>query len=211
MTRGFFVTGTDTGIGKTVLSALLCAALEAMYWKPIQTGTVEGTDTQTVLRIAGISVNRILPEAYTFCPAVSPHLAAKRAGIEIKVEQLTLPEKAVNECLVVEGAGGVMVPINENEFMLDIIVKLGFPVILAARSSLGTINHSLLSLAALRSARAPVRGVVLIGEANGENREAIEKYGRTNVIGEIPMLPSLNRDALLSVYKKHFDARAFAE
>lgn len=211
MTRQFFVTGTDTGVGKTVLSALLCAALDAIYWKPIQTGTIEGTDRQAVMRIAGIARQKTLPEAYTFCPPVSPHLAAKMAGVEIKLEQVKLPEKAANESVVVEGAGGVLVPINENEFMLDLIAKLKLPAILAARSSLGTINHSLLSLAALHSAGVSVRGVVLIGDPNKDNRAAIERYGHVNVIGEIPKLPMLNRDSLLGVYKTYFDARAFAE
>jgi dethiobiotin synthetase len=211
MTRRFFVTGTDTGVGKTVVSALLCAALNALYWKPIQTGTDEGTDREAVMHIAEIPESQTLPEAYTFPPPVSPNLAAARAGVKIKMEKLAIPEEAAKKSIVVEGAGGVLVPINAKQFMLDLIANLKLPVILAARSSLGTINHSLLSLAALESAGVSVRGVVLIGDPNRDNREAIEKYGHTKVVGEIPQLSALNRKSLLRTYETHFDARAFAE
>lgn len=210
MSRGLFVTGTDTGVGKTVLSALLCAALDAVYWKPIQTGTVDGTDRETVMRIAGIGEHRTRPEAYTFRPPVSPHLAAARDGVEINLERLEIPVNIRNEPFVVEGAGGVLVPINQKEFMLDLMARLKLPALLAARSSLGTINHSLLSLRALRSAGISVRGVVLIGEPNHDNRAAIEQYGQVQVIGEIPTLPELTRNSLLAVYKQHFDTSAFA-
>jgi len=210
MSHRFFVTGTDTGIGKTVLSVLLCAAFDAIYWKPIQTGALEGTDRETVMRLVGMGPERTLPEVYSFAPPVSPHLAAARANTRIDLDRICLPAALGRESIVVEGAGGVLVPVNESQLMLDLMVKLKLPVILAARSSLGTINHTLLSLAALRSANVPLCGVVMIGEPNKENREAIERYGCVRVIGEIPPLAQIGRSALLRVFESHFDRAAFS-
>jgi dethiobiotin synthetase len=209
MPREFFVTGTDTGIGKTVLSALLCAGLGAIYWKPIQTGSVEGTDRETVMRLAEIPASQTQAESYMFEPPVSPHLAARWANARIDFARVRKPEIAPGETLVMEGAGGVMVPINENEFMIDLMRHLKAPVVLAARSSLGTINHTLLSVAALRNAGLPLVGVVMIGEPNADNREAIEKYGNVRVAGEIPPLNPMNRKTLREVFERKFDAEVF--
>jgi dethiobiotin synthetase len=209
--RHFFITGTDAGIGKTTLAALLCAALDAVYWKPIQTGTLEGSDRVTVMRLAGIGTDRTLDEIYKFVPPVSPDLAARWAGVEIDLGKITLPSTMANDWLVIEGAGGVLVPVNQKQFMLDLMAKLKLPVILAARSGLGTVNHTLLSLAALHAAELQVHGVVLIGDQNRENRETIERFGHVRVIGEIPRLPNLHRTALMQVFLNHFDRAAFSQ
>src|SRR6267378_1428199 len=108
MSSRFFVTGTDTGVGKTVVSALLCAALNAIYWKPIQTGTREGTDRRTVLRIAQLSSARTVPEVYRFAPTVSPHLAARRAGVRIDLQKIKISDLPPRENLIAEGAGGAL-------------------------------------------------------------------------------------------------------
>jgi len=209
MPQRFFITGTDTGVGKTVASALLCAALDAIYWKPIQTGTREGTDRNTVMRLAGLARNRMLPEAYRFAPPVSPHLAARRAGVHITLSKIQAPGLAAEENLIAEGAGGVLVPINETEMMCDLMSHLALPVLLVSRTSLGTINHTLLSLAALRSAHQEVRGVILVGKRNIENRKAIERYGSAAVVGFIPPLAKLDRTALLGAFRKNFDRDVF--
>lgn len=209
MPNRFFVTGTDTGIGKTVTSALLCAALDAIYWKPIQTGSREGTDRATVMRIAGLPREQTVSEAYCFAPPVSPHLAARLAGKRIDLRKITMPKLRSSERLIAEGAGGVLVPVNEKQLMTDLMRHLRLPVLLVARSSLGTINHTLLSLAALRAARLDVRGVIMVGKPNEENRRAIERYGDARVIGIIPPLRRLNRTALVATFRKHFDRRAF--
>lgn len=210
MSQCYFVAGTDIEVGKTVLSALLCAALDAIYWKPIQTGTLEGTDRQAVMRLTGVGEDRILREVYSFVPPVSPHLAARWAGVQINLDQVRIPPGIERESLIIEGPGGVLEPLNDQQFVLDLMARLKLPAILAARSSLGTINHTLLSLAALHSADVPVKGVVLIGDSNKDNRETLERYGRAPVIGEIPRLPVLNRAALIQVFESHFDRRAFA-
>ena len=206
---GYFVTGTDTNVGKTVLSALLVAALDAAYWKPIQTGASEGCDRDAVRRWAEVPEEALPAERFVFDPPVSPHLAAREAGVRIALDAFELPEKPPRRKLIVEGAGGVLVPLNERDLMRDLMRRTGFPVVLAARTSLGTINHTLLSLAALREARLTICGVVLIGEENLENRQAIEHYGRAPVIGAIPMLKAIDRAALLEVYEQYFDHRAF--
>jgi dethiobiotin synthase len=206
----FFITGTDTGVGKTVASALLCAALDAYYWKPIQTGTRKGSDTKTVLRLAGIPREHAFAEAYTFAPPVSPHLAARLAGVRIDLRRIQLPRDTNRHSLIVEGAGGVLVPVNGTQLMIDLMKQLALPVLLVARTSLGTINHTLLSLAALRAARLDVLGVIMAGKENRENRKAIEKYGGVRVAGWIPHLRKIDRAALVRVYERRFDAKVFA-
>ncbi len=209
MPNRFFITGTDTGVGKTVVSALLCAALDAYYWKPIQTGTREGTDSNTVIRMAQLPRSRVVPEGYRFRPAVSPHLAAQRAGVRIELRKIRMPRIPAREALVAEGAGGVLVPINKTQFMTHLMRHLKLPVLLVSRTALGTINHTLLSLAALRAARLDMHGVVLVGPPNPENRKAIERYGGIPVIGSVPKLARINRRVLLAVFERHFDRAVF--
>ncbi|HKS80385.1 MAG TPA: dethiobiotin synthase [Candidatus Acidoferrales bacterium] len=209
MPSRFFITGTDTCVGKTAVSALLCAALDAIYWKPIQTGTREGTDRTTVMRLAQIGRERTRPEAYHFAPPVSPHLAARLAGAKIEFRKIKLPALHADENLIAEGAGGALVPINERQLTTDLMRHLGLPVLLVTRTTLGTINHTLLSVAALREARLDLRGVIMVGKPNRENRKAIEHYGEIAVIGSVPWLDKMNRAALLRAYRKSFDRKAF--
>jgi dethiobiotin synthetase len=206
---GYFVTGTDTNVGKTVLSALLVAALDAVYWKPVQTGASEGTDRESVRLWAEATEDQLPLERYRFDPPVSPHLASREAGVRIALEAFELPAAPVGRRWIVEGAGGVMVPLNEHDMMRDLMQAIGFPIIVAARTELGTINHTLLTLAALREASLPLCGVALIGNENFENRRAIERYGNARVVGHIPILKKIDRAALLEVYEKHFDHQAF--
>jgi dethiobiotin synthase len=209
MASRFFVTGTDTGVGKTVVAALLCAALDAIYWKPIQTGTREGTDRSTVLRLAQLPRARTAPETYHFAPPVSPHLAARRAGVRIDPRRIKLPHLPAGENLIVEGAGGTLVPINGTQLMTSLMRHLKLPVLLVARTTLGTINHTLLSLLALRAAHLDVRGVIMVGNPNRENRKAVEHYGHTSVVGVVPKLRRIHRRALLEVFRRNFDPEVF--
>jgi dethiobiotin synthetase len=210
MPSRFFITGTDTGVGKTTVAALLCAALNAIYWKPIQTGAREGTDRSTVIRLAALPRHRTLPEVYRFSPSVSPHLAAQRAGVRIDLHKIKVPEIAACENVIVEGAGGALVPINPTQLMTELMFHLALPVLLVSRTALGTINHTLLSVAALRASRLNVRGVIMVGKPNRDNRRAIEHYGGIEVVGAVPLLQKLNRAALLQVFRKTFDRKVFS-
>jgi dethiobiotin synthase len=213
MPSRFFITGTDTGVGKTVVSALLCAAFDAIYWKPIQTGTREGTDRSTVMKLAQIPPMRTIPEVYAFAPPVSPHLAARLAGVDIELRKIRLPETIRSnerESLIIEGAGGAFVPINRTQLMTDLMRHLKFPVLLVSRTSLGTINHTLLSIAGLRAARLELRGVIMVGKPNVENRKAIEHFGEIEVLGKLPTLKKINRMTLLNVFRQDFNRKSFA-
>src|SRR5262249_41375833 len=183
-------------------SALLVAALKRKYWKPIQTGSCEGTDRETVIKLAG---GEAFHESYIFDPPVSPHIAAKEHGVTIELSRIRRP--ASSDPIIIEGAGGVFVPINDQEFMLDLMRHLGAPVILAARTALGTINHTLLSVFAIRQAKLPLLGVVMIGKENEENRAAIERYGNVPVIGSIPWLDTIDRRTLVSTFEERFDKK----
>lgn len=207
--NGYFVTGTDTNVGKTVLSALLVAALDAVYWKPVQTGANEGTDRESVRAWSEATEDRLPLERFRFNPPVSPHLASREARIRISLDAFDLPDAPADRKWIVEGAGGTMVPLNERDLMRDLMRRIGFPVIVAARTSLGTINHTLLTISALREVHISILGVALVGDENIENRRAIEHYGNVRVIGHIPILEQINRAALLNVYEKYFDRQAF--
>jgi len=203
-----FVTGTDTDVGKTVLSALLVTALDAGYWKPIQTGRQNGpTDRETVMRWTGLGEEDAPREAYIFDRPVSPHLAAREAGVEIRLDTIGRPRTAGR--LIIEGAGGALVPISETELMRDLMRRLGAPVVVAARTTLGTINHTLLTIEALERRGITLLGVALVGEEDAGNRAAIEHYGRVPVVGRIPPLATIDRNALLDVFRRHFDPAVF--
>jgi dethiobiotin synthetase len=208
MKQDLFITGTDTGVGKTVLSALLVASLNRRYWKPIQTGAVEGTDRESVMKLAEVPQERTHPEAFLFDPPLSPHLAAEQQGTRIDLEAIHRPEDP--EPIIIEGAGGVLVPINEQVLMLDLMRQLDARIIIATRTTLGTINHSLLTIAAIRNARLEVGGVVMVGHENSDNRQAIERYGNVAVVGTVPWLDSINAGTLRRLFQRHFDRLAFA-
>ncbi len=200
----FFVTGTDTEIGKTVVSGILLAGLEADYWKPIQSGWVDGTDSDWIRRHAALPSTRIYPEAYSLREPLSPHAAAELEDIEIELESITLPVTDPVSSLIVEGAGGVFVPINRKQTMLDLIQHLELPALIVARSTLGTINHTLLTIEALRSRNIDIVGVVMNGPVNPGNREAIERFGNIKVLAEVSAISEFNPSALASAYHQSF-------
>ena len=186
--RGLFVTGTDTGVGKTVLSAALMLRYpEARYWKPIQTGPDD--DSTEVGRLSG---GQVLDEGIRLPDPVSPHLAARLAGMTIEI-----PSRATDGAVyIVEGAGGVLVPLNDTQTMVDLMARFGLPVVVAARTSLGTINHTLLTVEVLRARGLQVAGVAMIGTGNADNRAAIEHYGNVAVIAEMPHFDPLTPEVL---------------
>lgn len=189
--KPLIVTGTDTGIGKTVISAGLVQALGASYWKPVQSGLEEETDSEIVARLTGAPV---LPEAVRLELPASPHISAEAAGVRIDVGALNLPDAP--RPLVVEGAGGLMVPLDDETTFLDIFARWGAPVMLVARTALGTINHSLLSLVALRSRGVPVAGVIFSGEAVPRVERTIAEMGDVPHLGRLDRLDPLTPDSL---------------
>jgi dethiobiotin synthetase len=210
MIRGLFITGTDTSVGKTVAAAAVLHRYRGVarlrYWKPIQTGIEQDDDTDDVRRLGAWADHEIFDEGVRLPRPLSPHLAAKCAGqtIELRALLVSLPS-AEETRWIVEGAGGLLVPVNDSETMADWIVLLGLPVLVVARTSLGTINHTLLTLEALRARSLPIAGVLMIGDRNGDNRAAIEHYGKTCVVGEMPRLDPLTRETLAEWSAAHLD------
>src|SRR5579871_3230665 len=199
--RGLFVTGTDTNVGKTVVSAGLLHRYQdeiagLRYWKPIQTGIEQDDDTRTVQALTG--TQSVECEGVRLHRPVSPHLAARLSGRRIDLAPLAaIAHRHERQgSLLVEGAGGALVPINDRQLMADLIRLLDLPALVVSRASLGTINHTLLTIAALRARDIAVAGVVMVGDPNRDNREAIEEYGAVAVIGELPPLAPLTPAAL---------------
>lgn len=169
MSATIVVTGTDTGIGKTVFSAALVAALNGAYWKPVQAGLSGPTDSETVRRLAAADRDYILPEAYRLKTPASPHLAAERDGVELDIARLLqIPAPPRDAPLVIEGAGGLMVPLRRDYLQLDLYARWQRPVVLVASTRLGTINHALLSIEALKRRDIPLLGVAFIGDSMAE-------------------------------------------
>lgn len=206
MTR-FLVTGTDTDIGKTVFAAALTRALDGCYWKPVQAGLEDGTDAETVARLTGLGRDRILPEAWRLRTPASPHLAAALDGATIDADALTIPP--CGRPLVIEGAGGALVPLNDRVLFADVFARWGVPVVVCASTRLGTINHSLLTLEALRSRGVAITGVAFIGEANPSSEEAIGRFGRVRRLGRLPRLDPLTPDSLAGAFAEAFDLGDF--
>ena len=194
----FIVTGTDTDIGKTVFAAGLAGALGAHYWKPVQAGVDPQGDKETVAQLSGLPAARILPEVYRLTTPASPHLAARIDGVTIGLDQLALPQ--VDGPLVIEGAGGVLVPVSETLLMADLFAHWRLPVILCTRTGLGTINHSLLSIEALRSRGVPIAGLAFIGDPHEENERIIPQLGKVRSLGRLPLLDPLDADRLRQAF-----------
>jgi dethiobiotin synthetase len=209
MSPRFVISGTDTGIGKTVFSAALTHALQAYYWKPVQSGLDEETDSETVERLGGVPRARILPEAYRLKMPASPHLSARLENVTI--DPALLPPPQMDGPLVIEGAGGLLVPLTDTLLFADIFARWQIPLVLCARTSLGTINHTLLSLEALRLRAIPVQGVVFIGDENRENERVIANVGAVRPLGRLPRLPEMTSVALHQAFAQHFNLADFLE
>lgn len=192
--RRFFITGTDTEIGKTVVSSMFMSSLDATYWKPIQSGLEEETDSQFVQRVAEVDDSKIIPERWVLNAPMSPHASADLDGVSISLDDFELPSFSTRH-LIIEGAGGLIVPINWEYTMLDVIEKLEMPVLLVARSGLGTLNHTLLSLKALRDRGIHVFAVLMSGPYHNSNRETLRHFGDLPVY-ELGQLPKIDKSSL---------------
>ncbi len=202
----FVVTGTDTDVGKTVFAAALTGALDAHYWKPVQAGLEEGGDRAQVARLAGLAEDRVLPEAYRLATPCPPHRAAEIDGVTIDPDGLALPPQPP---LVVEGAGGALVPLGGDLLYADLFAHWGLPTIVVARTALGTINHSLLTIEALRARGVPVHGIAFVGEAIADSEATICRMGAVERLGRLPMLDPLEPDTLADAFARNFDLADF--
>ena len=197
----FVVSGTDTDIGKTIFCAGLCGFLNLPYWKPVQAG--EPGDRETVTALSG---TKTWPEAYRLKLPASPHQSAAEEGIAIDTDTLVPPDSP----LVIEGAGGLMVPLTRDTLFIDIFARWKLPLILCARTKLGTINHTLLSIEAVRSRGIPLVGVAFIGDANPESESIIAEKGGVKRLGRLPLIAPLTRETLAQAFRENFSAGDFA-
>jgi len=203
--KPIIVTGTDTGVGKTVFAAGLAAALQATYWKPIQSGLDgEESDSDTIRRLG---VGKILAEAYRLTDPLSPHRAAELDGVEIDPARLKLP--GPDGYLVVEGAGGLLVPVTRSLLFADLFARWRAPAVLVARTALGTINHSLLSVEAMRARSIPILGIAFVGDANEDNEMTICRLAEVKRLGRLPRLDPLNARTLAEAFSVGFRIEDF--
>lgn len=207
MAAGFVITGTGTDIGKTVFAAGLAGLIGADYWKPVQTGIADGAagDRDAVAALSGAAT---LPEVYRFAAPLSPHRAAELEGAEIDPACLTLPQ--THRPLVIEGAGGVLVPITRRLLSAELFAGWGLPVVLVATTGLGTISHSLTAIEALRARGARLHGLAFVGEDNPDNIATIADFSGARVLGRLPRLAPLDRASLAAAMARHFNPGDFA-
>lgn len=201
MTR-FVVTGTDTGIGKTIFSAALAQATGTPYWKPIQSGLEDETDSEVVARLAGVPIR---PEAHRLVTPASPHLAAEIDGVNIDLDTLTPPPGN----LIIEGAGGALVPVTRTTLYADLFATWQIPVIVCARTALGTINHSLLTIEALKARGVPIHGLAFLGDAVEDSEAIISAISGVCRLGRLPIIDPLNSETLAEAFKANFDLPDF--
>lgn len=203
MTKSFVVTGTDTGIGKTIFTAALAGALGISYWKPIQSGLDDETDSEAISRLCSVPIH---PEAYRLKTPASPHLSAEIDQITIDPARLTPPMGDV----VIEGAGGVLVPVTRQILYADLFAQWQIPTILVARTTLGTINHSLLSIEALRSRGVPIHGIAFVGPDNRDSEDIICAISGVRRLGRLPRLKTITRATLTEAFLDHFKLSDFS-
>lgn len=213
--KPIIIAATDTNIGKTLCSALLMSVLKGTYFKPVQSGAKEDNDTRIVKQLSELDDDHFLKEKYLLQEPLSPHQAAELENIVIKKEKLTLPKNIKYKPLIIELAGGLMVPVNEQTLFIDIIKNWGVnddaEVILCAKTALGTINHALLSIEALKSRNIDTMGIVFIGEINIDNEKSITQFSGVRNLGRIPKLDEVNRVTLIDTFYDNFDVDYFRE
>lgn len=197
----YFITGIGTNIGKTIVSAILTEALEADYWKPIQAGDIENSDTKKVQKLISNSKTIFYKETYRLTQPMSPHAAAKIDNIHIDFDKILLPKTDNN--LIIEGAGGLMVPLNDNQLIINLIKKLDVETILVSQNYLGSINHTLLSIEALKQKNIKIKGIIFNGDENKETEEYILNYTGITFLGRINNHSIINKEVVLS-YKNQF-------
>lgn len=186
--KGYFVTGIGTGVGKTIVSAVLCKALGADYFKPLQCGELDAPETEKISSLAPGTY--IHPTLYALREPVSPHRAARMEGVEICLDRIQLPQS--DRIVIVEGAGGLLVPLNDRETIADLAYKLNLPLVLVVNHYLGSLNHTLLSLEYIRSRKLPFAGIIFNGQPDAESERIIGLLGRADVLGSVAYMDKPN-------------------
>lgn len=194
--KPLFISGIGTDVGKTVVSAVLVEKLQADYWKPIQSGDLNFSDTLKVKSLISNPYSKFHPEAYQLTQPFSPHKSAELDGVEIKLNQIALPQ--TSNGLVIEGAGGLMVPLNRKELIVDLIVQLQAEVIIVSKNYLGSINHTLMTLTLLHQKNISIKGIIFNGEPDTYSESMILDYSGVEFIGRIPTSHQLNRNVIKS-------------
>lgn len=182
--KKYLITGIGTDVGKTVVSAIVAQALEANYWKPIQSGELDNSDSHKINRLTNDLV-QVLPERYRLNEPLSPHASAAIDGVHLKLSELTLPESNGN--LLVEGAGGLMVPINDTDLLIDAFKRWNLPVIIVSRHYVGSINHTLLTIEALQNRRIAIKGLVFVGDENKATESFILNHTKVPFLMRVPI------------------------
>jgi len=200
LSKRIIICGTDTDVGKTIVSSFFVQGLKGVYWKPIQSGTEEGTDTKTVCKLLDLQNNRHLSERYKFKAPVSPHWAAEQESRFIEPNNLNLPD--LDQLIIIETAGGLMVPLNRNWLQIDQLKVWGAPIVLVARTGLGTLNHTLLSLEALKNRDINVLGIVLNGPPHNDNPKTLEQFGDTKILARLPIFEKVTAKLLSQEWNK---------
>ena len=204
--KGFFITGTDTGVGKTFFASILMKKYNFDYWKPIQTGKFTENDTLYIKKKLGIKNNRFHKPIYIFKKSLSPHLASRYEKISISIKKIKKPNTI--KPLIIEGVGGVLVPLNKKNLIIDLIKKFRLPVIIVSKSILGTINHTLMTLEILKKNKIKVFGVVLNNVKNkkegNDNAESIETFGKIKVLTQISSVNPITKKRIETLSKKEF-------
>lgn len=187
-----FVTGIGTEVGKTIISSVLVQALKADYWKPVQAGDLDDTDSHKIERYADAA--KIHPEGFRLNTPMSPHAAAAIDGVKIGLDDFIIPE--TENHLIIEGAGGLYVPLNDKDCVIDLLAKMQIPVVLVSRNYLGSINHTLLSINALKNNNVPIYGVIFNGESTPTTEEVIGRMTGVKVLGRVGEMPEINRSEI---------------
>ena len=209
MRSAIVVTGTDTDVGKTIFAAALVGALDGYYWKPVQAGLDGETDSELVQSLSGLPAERILPEVYRLTTAASPHLAAERDGVVLDIEGLAGAPLSHERAVVIEGAGGLLVPLSRSYLQIELFARWRAPVVLVAATRLGTINHSLLSIEALRRRSIPLLGVAFVGDENADSQRTIVEMGGVRRLGRLPIVDPLDSETLRSAFAANFEVADF--
>ena len=209
MRSAIVVTGTDTDVGKTIFAAALVGALDGYYWTPVQAGLDGETDSELVRRLSGLPAERILPEVYRLTTAASPHLAAERDGVVLDIEGLAGAPLSHERAVVVEGAGGLLVPLTRSYLQIELFARWRAPVVLVAATRLGTINHTLLSIEALRRRGIPLLGVAFVGDENADSERTIAEMGGVRRLGRLPIVDPLDSEPVRSAFAANFEVADF--